>query len=69
MGKRITVVSETETGRNQEFHDNATGRNMSRPEFVRRIEAGEYPKYHVRVIDGVSTPASNPDQSERNNLG
>lgn len=69
MGKRITVINETDTGRNQEFRDNVTGRTMSRPDFVRRIEAGEYPNYHVRIIDGVSTPASNPDGSEGNNLG
>ena len=69
MGKRVTVVSETDTGRNQVFRDNLTGRVMSRPEFVRQIEAGAYSNYHVRVIDGVSTPASNPDSSEGNNLG
>lgn len=69
MGKRITVIAETSTGRNSQFHDNVTGRTMSRPEFVRRIEEGAYPNYHVRVVDGVSTPASNPDGSEGNNLG
>ncbi len=42
---------------------------MTRPQFVRAIEAGNYPNYHIREIDGIKTPASNPDQSERNNLG
>jgi hypothetical protein len=69
MGKRITVVDETESGRNQAFRDNVSGQVMTRPEFVRRIEAGNYPNYHVRIIDGISTPASNPDASEGNNLG
>lgn len=69
MGKRITVVRETDTGRNSQFHDNANGRTMSRSEFVERIQDGSYPNYHVRVIDGVNTPVSNPDGSEGNNLG
>lgn len=66
--KRITVTDESDTGRNQEFHDNLTGRNMSRAEFVRRIENDEYPNYHVREINGIKTPASDPDDSEGNNL-
>jgi len=27
------------------------------------------PEYHNRLIHGVVTPVSNPDQSESNNLG
>lgn len=69
MGKRITVVSESDTGRNQQFRDNVTGQTMSRTSFVQQIDTGNYPNYHVRVIDGVRTPASNPDGSEGNNLG
>jgi hypothetical protein len=41
---------------------------MTRAEFVKKIEQGLYPNYHVRKIDGVKTPASNPDNSEANNL-
>lgn len=67
--QRITVTSESETGRNQKFHDNLTGRNMNRDQFVRSIELGRYDGYHVRMINGVPTPCSNPDNSERNNLG
>lgn len=66
---RVTVTSESETGRNQRFRDNATGHSMSRREFVRAIESGKYEDYHVRKINGVKTPASNPDGSDRNNLG
>lgn len=69
MGKRVTVTRESSTGRNKQFRDNATGSNMSRAEFVQKIEAGSYPNYHVRVVNNVKTPASNPDSSENNNLG
>ena len=68
MGKRITVTSENKSGRNQTFHDNVTGANMSRSQFVDRIKSGRYENYHVRVINGVTTPVSNPDKSSNNNL-
>lgn len=41
---------------------------MSRAEFVQLIESGAYPQYHVRKVNGVKTPVSNPDRSESNNL-
>ncbi len=69
MPKRITVTKETDSGRNQRFRDNYTGDEMSRTEFVRRIEQVQYNNYHVREVNGVKTPVSNPDQSENNNLG
>lgn len=69
MGKRVSVVAETNTGRNERFRDNLTGIVMTRAEFVRKIEGGVYDRYHVRVLEGVKTPVSNPDASERNNLG
>lgn len=69
MRKRISVTDETETGRNQQFRDNLNGRTMTRSEFVRQIQNGNYENYHVRVVNGVPTPASNPDRSENNNLG
>jgi hypothetical protein len=65
---RITVTDESDSGRNERFRDNQTGREMSRGEFVREIEKGKYPDYHIRDINGVPTPASNPDKSEQNNL-
>jgi hypothetical protein len=68
MGKRVTVTRESDTGRNETFHDNVTGRDMTRAEFVRQIESGNYPNYHVREINDVRTPVSNPDSSENNNL-
>jgi hypothetical protein len=67
--KRVSVTSETDTGRNTRFHDNRTGADMTRPQFVRQIEQGNYPNYHVRDVNGVKTPVSNPDSKSGNNLG
>ena len=69
MSKRITVTSETNTGRNRTFRDNITGTTMTRAQFVRQIENNVYDNYHVRVINGIKTPVSNPDKSSSNNLG
>jgi len=69
MGKRISVTSETSTGRNNTFRDNVTGATMTRAQFVRQIENNVYDNYHVRVINGIKTPVSNPDKSSNNNLG
>jgi len=41
---------------------------MTRAQFVNSIENGQYPEYHVRVINDVKTPVSNPDKSDANNL-
>ena len=70
MGRpRVSVNSESESGRNLTFHDNYTGRNMSRSQFVKSIQSGKYPDYHVRNINGVATPCSNPNKSTNDNLG
>ena len=69
MGKRISVTNESDSGRNQAFRDNLTGRSMTRAEFVRQIQSGRYDNYHVRRVNGVPTPVSNPDRSDENNLG
>lgn len=68
MGKRISVTSETSTGRNTKFHDNYTGADMTRPQFVNQITAGNYQHYCVKQINGVATPVSKPDSSTNNNL-
>lgn len=64
--KKIQVVSESETGRNERFL--VGKKTMSREKLVSSIENGNHPDYHVRNIDGVKTPASNPDSSKNNNL-
>lgn len=66
---RITVTRKTESGRNENFHDNRTGADMTRAEFVRKIERGNYQNYHVRNANGIKTPVSNPDDKSGNNLG
>lgn len=69
MRKRITVISETETGRNVKFKDNYTGKSMILNQFVKQIENDNYKNYHIRNINGMKTPASNPDKNINNNLG
>jgi len=66
--KRVKVTQESDSGRNQQFHDNHSGADMTRAQFVRAIEQGSYQNYHVRNINGVKTPVSNPDGREGNNL-
>ena len=68
MPKRIKVTQESNTGRNQKFHDNFTGVDMTRAKFVREIKNGNYDNYHVRNINGIDTPVSNPDATRNNNL-
>ena len=67
-GKRVKVSSEDKSGRNQTFTDTRTRKEMTRAELVREIERGKYPGYHTRKVNGIKTPASNPDKSENNNL-
>lgn len=66
--QKVSVTRESETGRNLEFHDNYSGANMTRAAFVREIESGKYSNYHVRNINGLKTPVSNPDGTTNNNL-
>lgn len=66
--KRVTTTTESSTGRNTTFHDNYTNQDMTRSQFVQQIESGNYKNYHVRVINGVKTPVSNPDKKVNNNL-
>lgn len=66
---RVTVTSESDTGRNKKFQDTKTGVEMSRAKFVKEIEAGNYENYHVRKINGVKTPASDPNGNTGDNLG
>ncbi|MDB5659570.1 MAG: hypothetical protein JWS10_2185 [Cypionkella sp.] len=65
---KITVTSESETGRNTRFNVQGQG-DMSRRELVQQIRAGEHDGYHVRIINGLATPVSNPNATDRDNLG
>lgn len=66
--KRISVTRESSTGRNLNFKINSSKRNVSRAQLVKKIENG-LSGYHVRNINGVKTPVSNPDGKSGNNLG
>lgn len=68
MPKRVKVTGESGTGRNTQFRDNFTGTDMTRAQFVGQIEQGNYENYHIRTINGVKTPVSNPDSKRNNNL-
>ncbi len=68
MTKTVVVTKESDSGRNQKFHDNKTGKDMGRPEFVKEIKKGNFPDYHVRKVNGLPTPVSNPDRKKGNNL-
>ena len=69
MYKRVSVTSENDSGRNVRFRDNVNGKEMTRSQFVKEIERENYDNYHIRVINDIKTPGSNPDKSENNNLG
>ena len=70
MGRqRVSVTRESNTGRNQGFFFYFTGSNMTRGQFVKEINSGNYSNYHIRNINGVATPVSNPDSTRNNNLG
>lgn len=66
--KKVEVTKESDTGRNTNFIDTTTGATMTRAGFVKEIEKGNYEDYHVRKINGVKTPVSNPDGKKDNNL-
>ncbi len=68
MAKSVRVTKESDSGRNQQFHDDRSGKNMTRAEFVHQIRNGDFPDYHVRKVHGLDTPVSNPDGTEGNNL-
>ncbi len=71
MAGKVKVIRESSSGRNLMFQDRksrGTRGKMTRSQFVQRIEAGWYPHYHVRKVNGIKTPVSNPDRSLNNNL-
>lgn len=69
MKKKVVVVQESSTGRNNRFYDPARKKELSRADFVKEIKIGNYPDYHIRKINGIETPCSNPDNQSNNNLG
>jgi len=66
---RVKTIKENETGRNLRFQDTKTKKEMTDKGFVRAIKKGEYDGYHIRHINGVDTPVSNPNGISSDNLG
>lgn len=66
---RLEVTKESDSGRNERFRDNKTGEDLSRAQVVKEIRKGNYEDYHVRKVNGIATPVSNPNRSENDNLG
>lgn len=58
--RRVVVTEKSASGRAIRFQDTRTGREMTRAQFVREIEAGKYSSFHVRRVSGVKTPAADP---------
>lgn len=67
--KPVIVLIEDKSGRNELFFDLVKKILLSREDFVELIQAGLYPSYTVKTIEGVLTPVSNPDSRNTNNLG
>ena len=61
MSSKVIVLQESQSGENTRFRDIQTGAMMTRREFVREVEKGKYPDYHIRIIDGVKRPVLNRD--------
>lgn len=67
--KKVVTIDESEDGSNTKYKDMITGTEMTRDQFVQKIEAGEYPEYNVQNRKGKKIPRSNPDSDPGNNLG
>lgn len=71
MAKNVIVTKEKSSGRNLEFKDVKTKEEMTRAEFVKKIEKNilNYAEdYYVRRQNGLKTPVSKPDGKIKNNL-
>lgn len=68
MAKRLIATEENKTKRNIKFLDLSLKQEFTRAQIVKEIEEGNYPEYHIRKINGLKTPVSNPDKKTSNNL-
>lgn len=66
MGK-IKASKEDVSGRNTHFSV-GNRKNVTRVQVVKEIKNGQHPGYHVRKINNVLTPVSNPDKNANNNI-
>lgn len=68
----VIVIEKDEDGNNKRFKDINTGAEMTKNQFVKAIkkdENGYQEGYHIRTINGVETPVSNPNSKKSDNLG
>ncbi|MGO2265832.1 MAG: hypothetical protein ACTH54_03235 [Vagococcus salmoninarum] len=65
---KFSVTKESDSGRNEKFHHNYTGKDLTRNQLVKEIESGKHSDMHVRTIGGIKTPVTNPDKNKGNNL-
>lgn len=68
MTKRLRVLKQSKTGRNELFQDVHSKKILTRKQVIDCIKHGDYPDYHLRIINGKETPCSNPDNDKFNNL-
>lgn len=66
---QLKVVKESQTGLNQQFEDIRTGEILNRGEVADRIESGQYPGYHILHQGKKRIPRSNPNITDKDNLG
>lgn len=67
--KKLIVIKENTSGRNTEFLDTKTKETLTRAKVVSEIRKDKYPGYHIRNINGIATPVSNPNKKSNDNLG
>lgn len=65
----VIKIKENKTGANVLFYDVSQKIVMTKEEFIDQIKAEKYPKYSIRVVDGVEIPFSKRDRFKFNNLG
>lgn len=66
IASKITAIKENKTGRNTHFK--VGQETKTRATVVKEIKQGQHPNYHIRKINGVDTPVSNPDKTSNNNI-
>ena len=64
MHSKAIVLQESSSGNATIFRDIQSGLRMTRAEFVREVEKGKYPDYHIRIIDRLKIPVLNRDLSK-----
>ena len=61
----LKTINESNTERNLIFLDTKNNKELTLEQLVKMIEKGKYPKYHIRIINGIKPPCSNPDKNKK----